>query len=294
LQSKFSIFGSVSRAPDGDLYFFGTRAAIGSPGESNWCEATQGIRANELVWAFSYDGGDTWTEPTLIPPPVPGAAEAPGPMTVTHNGAMHACFAPYNTFDPTVVVPRNQVVLVTSLDAGKSWRSTSMLRFNDDLSTGAEAWVVELSDWRLLGTCWNLNQRDGSDFPNAYALSSDGGFTWSPTRSTGIHGQSTALTPLTDGSALFVYCKRRTGRVGVYLAHVRPTEDDFGILSNEIVWEIPQQPTTAAHGEWTDFTFGEPSATVLGDDSVLVFFWCLDQGVGSIQFVRLSSLTLGF
>jgi hypothetical protein len=286
LQSQFSIFGSISRSLDGTLYYFGTRAAIGTPGESNWCEATQGIRANELVWARSNDGGRSWTEPAQIPSPVPGAAEAPGPMWITREGTWHVCFAPYNTFDPTVVVPRNQVVLVSSSDQGKSWRSTAMLRFSDELSTGAEAWVVELSDGRLLGTCWNLNQRDGSDFPNAYAISSDGGLTWSPTRSTGIRGQSTALTPLADGTALFLYCQRRHGRSGIGLARVRPTEDDFGILSNDLVWEVPQQLTTTAHGEWTKFTFGEPSATLLDDGRVLVFFWSLSGGVGSIQFVR--------
>jgi hypothetical protein len=289
LRKRYSLFGSISRSQDGVMYFFGTRARIDSPGESNWCRATQGIKANELIWAHSSDDGRTWSQPTLIASPIPGAAEAAGAMCIAQNGTWHVCYAPYNTFDPAVAVPRNQIVLLSSPDQGSSWQYTPMLRFSDELHTGAEAWVVELADRRLLGTCWNLNQRDGSDLPNAYSVSHDGGRSWSPTKSTGVMGQSTSLTPLPDGTALFLYNQRRTGRIGVWLAHVRPTDEDFGILSNEVVWEAPVPPVTAAHGEWTQYTFGEPSATLLDDGSILIFFWCLIEGIGSIQFVRVSS-----
>jgi hypothetical protein len=52
-----------------------------------------------------------------------------------------------------------------------SWmRHSAMLRFNDPNSSGAEAWVVELSDGRLLGTCWHVSHH-GGEFPNAFAIS---------------------------------------------------------------------------------------------------------------------------
>jgi hypothetical protein len=289
LVARYSIFGSISSGSDGKLYFFGTRTRIDSPGEPNWCDATHGLKTNELIWARSMDEGHTWSEPAVIPSPLVCAAEAPGPMLIMRDGTWHACFAPYNTFDPMLVVQRDQIVLVSSSDEGRTWSSTSMHRFAENSSTGAEAWVVELSNRRLLGTSWNINQRDGGDFPNAYAISDDGGHTWSPTWSTGIFGQSTALSPLGDGSALFMYCRRREDPVGVGLAHVRPTDESFGILSNEIVWVAPQRPKTGNHAEWTQFTFGEPSATILEDSSVLVFFWCLADGAGSIRFVRTKS-----
>jgi hypothetical protein len=219
--------------------------------------------------------------------PTPGAAEAPGAMCVARDGTWHVCYAPYNTFDPAVVVPRNQVVLLSSPDQGHTWRHTAMLRFQDELATAAEAWVVELADGRLLGKCWNLNMRDGSDFPNAYALSNDGGQTWSPTQSTGILGQSTALTPLPDGSVLFIYNQRRHGKIGVWLARVRPTERDFGVLSNDIVWEAPPQSASAGHADWVQFAFGEPSATLLSDGTILVAFWCTENDIGGIRNVKL-------
>jgi hypothetical protein len=290
LTERYSIFGSVSRAPDGDLFYFGTQYPIDTPGEPNWSDATQGLKANELFWSRSRDGGRTWAEPTIIPMPIPGAAEAPGALTILRSGRMICCYAPYNTFDPDLVVDRSQIVALRSDDGGQTWRHNSMIRFASEYSTGAEAWVIELADGRLLGTTWHLNQHDKSDHPNAYAISLDGGDTWSPTRSTGIMGQSTALAALPDGRALFIYNQRRHGEPGVWLAVVNPTEHDFGIESNEIVWRAEtrtQRGSSGDHTAWTDFSFGEPSVTLLPDGTLLVVLWCIQPAGQGIRYVRL-------
>lgn len=286
LTASQSIFGSISRAPSGELLFYGTRTPIGRSGESSWCETTQGLKQNELIWARS-DDGSTWTEPRSIPMPFPGSAEAPGALCATRGGAWHVCYSPYNTFDSGVKPERNQVVLMTSRDRGHTWRHTAMLKWDDPLATAAEAWVVELADGRLLGTCWNLNQRDGSDFPNAYALSEDDGASWSPTRSTGILGQSTALCPLPDGRALFIYNQRKHGEPGVWLAAVRPTARDFGVEWNRILWRAPRpEPDRTGHADWTGFGFGEPSVILLPDGGFLAMFWCLGAAGRGIRYVK--------
>jgi hypothetical protein len=288
LAASHSVFGAVSRAPSGELLFFGARTPIDRPGEPNWCDATQGLKQNALFWARSDDSGVTWTEPQPVPMPFPGAAESACPVCAARDGAWHACYSPYNTFDPAVKPDRNQVVLLTSFDQGNSWRHTAMLRWADPLSTAAEAWVVELADGRLLGTCWNLNQRDGTDFPNAYAVSANGGVSWSPTRSTGILGQSTALCPLPDGRALFVYNQRQHGEPGVWLAAVRPDADGFGIQWNQPLWRAPQPaPDAQGHSEWTSFAFGEPAATVLPGGDILAVWWCLGADGRGIRYARL-------
>lgn len=87
LASRYSLAVSVSRAPSGDLFLYGIRTPIDTPGEVFWSEATQGLKQNDLVWARSTDGGITWSEPTGIPMPLPGSAEAPGPLCVTRSGA---------------------------------------------------------------------------------------------------------------------------------------------------------------------------------------------------------------
>jgi len=293
LFGRYSIFGSVSHGRDGRLLFFGSRTVIDEPGELFWSDATQGLKPNELIWSSSRDDGRTWEPFRVITQPIPGSAEAPGPLCETGTGRLVCCYAPYRTFDPSVRVDTNQVIALSSGDQGASWQPARMLGFESPTANGAEAWIVELSDGRLLGTGWHI--QPGTDQPNAFALSADGGRTWGPTRSTGILGQSTALVPWHDGQALFVYNQRRSGEIGVWLARVRPTETGFGIESNERVWAAPrpaQDPEKTTHDSWTNFAFGEPAAVPLPDGSVLVVLWTAPEaGGGEIIAVKLAGVS---
>ncbi len=289
LQDRWSFFVSISRDAAGRLFLFGSRTAIDRPSEPFWSDATQGLKPNELIWSRS-DDARTWSEPAVIPMPVPGAAEAPGALCVTRGGRWLAPYSPYPTFDPKLRVERHQVIAVRSDDEGRTWQHAAMMRFADVHSGAAEAWLVELSDGRLLGTCWHLHHGAGGDHPNAFALSHDGGATWQPSRSTGILGQSTALAALPDGKALFIYNQRRHGEVGVWLALVQPTETDFGILANEIIWRAEtrtQRGSSGEHAQWEDFSFGEPAITPLPDGAFLVTLWCMQPSGRGVRFVRL-------
>jgi BNR repeat protein len=290
LGEKFSLFGSVSASPAGDLFFYGTRTPIDQPGESFWSDASKGLKPNELFWAKSTDGGKIWSDPAIIPMPIPGAAEAPGALCLTRTGRWLACYAPYNTFDPHLAVQTDQIVVLYSDDQGKNWGHSSMLRFPEPNSGGAEAWVIELNDGRLLGTCWHVDHTDRQEYPNPYALSLDRGETWRPHRSTGVMGQSTALAAMPDGRALMVYNQRKHGERGVWLAVVRPTESDSGIEANEIVWRaetVVQRGSSAGHSSWQDFSFGEPSVTVLRDGTLLVTLWCVQPSARGVRYVHL-------
>lgn len=289
LRSRWSLFVSISRDPySGVLFLYGTQTVIDVPGESNWNSTTQGLKANHLIWSSSADDGRTWTEPGVIPMPIAGAAEAPGPLCVTRTGLWIACYSPYNTFDPVVKVDRSQVVAMFSDDRGQSWRHVSMLRFERPDIGAAEAWVIELADGRLLGTCWRI-PNDGSECTNAYALSHDGGNTWTPTTSTETMGQSTALAPLSDGRALFLYNQRKHGEPGVKMAVVRPTDAFFGIEHDAHIWQAETRTQSASSGslsEWSDFSFGEPSIAALSDDTWLAVLWCIQPSGSGIRYVK--------
>ena len=255
LASRRSLFGSISSSPSGDLFLYGISIPIDNPGESFWSESTQGLKQNSLFWARSTDEGRTWTDPTSFAPPYPGSAEAPGPICVTRDGTWMACYAPYNTFDPDLKVDRSCVVALRSEDRGANWTAQPMMRFADAHSGGAESWIVELTDGRLLGACWNASLNGGGDLPNPYVLSSDGGRSWMPVRSTGILGQSVSLMPLPDGRAAMAYNQRKHGEPGVWVAVAKPTPDAFGLESNEILWRAAtktQKGSSGGHDEWRD------------------------------------------
>ena len=165
-----------------------------------------------------------------------------------------------------------------------------MLRLEGADPGGAEAWVIELAHGRLLGTCWHVDHQGVHEYPTAYALSLDQGTTWQPTRSTGILGQTTALTALPDGRALFIYNQRKHGDPGVWLAVVSPTDSDFGIEANEIIWRAETTTQSGSSGElaqWEDVSFGEPSVTLLPDGTLLVMLWCVQPSGRGIRYVKL-------
>jgi dihydrodipicolinate synthase/N-acetylneuraminate lyase len=290
LRSKYSITVSISRSTSGEFFLFGTRTPIDFPGESFWSQETLGMKQNELIWARSVDEGRNWSMPRPFAMPQEGSAEAPAPMCVTRTGRWLAPFSPSPTFDPNLVVNRSHVVVVMSDDCGGSWQHRSMLRFEQENPAAGEAWVIELADGRLLAACWQIRLGEGEDYPNPYALSEDGGDTWGPTCYSPILGQSTALEPLPDGRALLVYNQRVHDSPGVYLAVVDPTNESIGVQWNKPIWyaDTPtQQDTSGRHEQWTDFAFGEPSITLLPDDTLLATFWCNQPSGNGIRYVRL-------
>ena len=288
LADDWSILVTISRDIHGHLYLFGSRCSIDTPGESFWCDTTQGLKQNELVWSRSEDGGAAWSEPATIPMPVPGAAEAPSPMCVSRSGRWLACYSPYHTFDSALEVDRSQAVILFSDDRGSSWQHTAMLRYHEPDTGCAVAAVTELSEGGFLGASWHLHLADKQPYPNGFAVSDDGG-RWQTTSSTGIMGQSVGLAPLTDGRVLMSYTQRKPGPAGFGLAIARPRDGDFGLEDHEMVWHADTVAGCGSgdHSQWTDFAFGMPMLTPLDHDEVLLTFWLQHVEGRGLRYLRL-------
>jgi hypothetical protein len=72
------------------------------------------------------------------------------------------------------------------------------------------------------------------------------------------------------------------------MALVSPTESEFGIVANQVVWSVAQPTQTRTkmgHSNWADFAFGEPSATLLPDGTILVALWCAQPDGHGIRYV---------
>jgi hypothetical protein len=290
LAGRESLFLSISRDQAGATYLFGSTTPIGDTGESFWCETTQGLKQNRLVWARGDADGREWSEPQPIDVPFAGSAEAPGPLLVTHDGRWLGPFSPYNTFDPNTVVDRQCMHAVVSENAGASWSLSTPLRFEDPDSGAAEGWIAELADGRLVAGAWHtdLSGQEVS-YPNAYAISPDSGRSWMPTYSMVTHGHTIALMPLADGRLAFPYVQRAAdAQIGLWIAVADVNPREFEIDEHQCVWAAPVQPEAAtSHDEWTASSFGEPALALLPDGAWLLVFWYADGDHSRVRWLRL-------
>ena len=87
-----------------------------------------------------------------------------------------------------------------------------------------------------------------------------------------------------------VYSRRKTTDPGLWLALLRPDKDRVHIETNQRIWRAEKPTQSGAEADfvgWQDFAFGEPSVTVLTDDSVYVAFWCIQPSGRGIRYLRL-------
>lgn len=289
-----SIFGAVSprRDAQGRLIFYGLTCHVDQQGESNWHGENHGLKQNELFFATSSDDGNKWSRPQPIAKPTPGSVEAPGPVCVMTCGRWIASYSVYNTFDRHLKTPHHQLWAVYSDDEGKSWQSSCMMSHQPQDNT-AESWVIQLSDGRLLGSCWHSRQEDGKDYPTPMVLSDDRGHSWSPPQTVGIQGQSIALAAMPDGGALMVYNQRRQQPSGVRLAMLQPDENGrINLVHDQLIWQATSAGQKNAGDQslsnWQDFAFGEPSILMLDDHHAMVVLWCAQPEFHGIIQVNLS------
>jgi hypothetical protein len=153
-----------------------------------------------------------------------------------------------------------------------------------------EVWVEELSDGRILGTAFARDMESGQDQPIQYSISSDGGETFIPNRSTGLTGQSTGVRALNDGRVVCVYNKRHD-KPGVGFVIARPDEHSFNVEFDALAWSarsgFRNEVGDPQAMYWIDYSFGEPCVEFLPDGSFYVAFWCQEKSIQGSRYVRL-------
>jgi hypothetical protein len=277
LIGKESIFGSISADVNRRLYFFGSIYKMDTPEEPFWKQETYALKSNELFWSTSQDDGNTWSAPRFIPMPVRGSSEAPCAMCITRQGKMFICYSPYNTFHDTNV-DTSKIIVMNSEDRGESWKYDILFQFEDEGCCGAEAWVTELNDGTMIGAAYQQKIDDSVDYENLLCYSTDGGISWSQTIYSGFKGESISLCPTSSNRCLLVYNQRKNGEIGVWAAEAAFTNQGVKLLSNEPIYKAETGTTVinnkAGSRDWTDFSFGEPSAMCLSDNRFLFVLWC--------------------
>lgn len=252
--------------------------------------ANMGFAPGEVLLLRSDDHGKTWSGPVRQTPPLEGPEfELCSPITVLPDGRW---VWPTSTwFDWAGNCPNGlRQIGWVSEDKGQTWSSHMDIMHEEGNRTFFwESKIVALSDGRLLANAWVYDDEAKADRPNHYALSSDGGATWTPPLSTGLQGQTMTPIALDDGRILSVY--RRTDQPGLW-ANLSHLDGDTWVNETAMpIWGQQAAGLTASTGNMANnfavLRFGAPCLVRLDDGTVYGAFWCYEDCVSVLRWFTL-------
>ena len=143
-----------------------------------------------------------------------------------------------------------------------------------------------MPDGRLVAVAWALDNDTGRALPTPYRISADG-MTFTEQRETGILGQTAKLLPLDENRLLCVY--RRVDKTGLWANLVELDGDEWNNLGEIPLWQGAATGMTGERSkseELSELKFGYPSLLRTSSSEVLVAFWCHEDTVWNIRWVR--------
>jgi hypothetical protein len=277
----------ISRVADGTLVGCGVRIYRDDPEEGFVSRETFGYAPLDLFIIRSTDGGQTWTEPRLVKPPLIGPAfEICHGIVELRDGRWLWPTSTWKGWDGLAPNGMRAVAFV-SHDRGETW--PDYIDVMDRWAQGIihfEQSLVQLRDGRLLAVTWALHEASGRSDPVASAISEDGR-TFASSRSTDVAGQTTKMACLGGGDILAI--SRRTDVPGLWAHRARIDGNRWVNLDQAPVWQgKPLDATGTTRGEdLANLKCGSPTLLRVSDDTVFAAFWCSEDGITVIRWVRL-------
>jgi len=284
--------GRLSVTTDGELIAVLVRAdRTDHPDQGLTNPDNVGFVPTDILITRSSDAGRNWSEPARVEPPLEGPSfELCSPITMLGDGRWLWPTSTWRDWEGNL--PNgNRMVAFVSDDQGDTWPD-----YMDVMSSPEgnlifwESKIVELADGRLLAVAWCYDERASSDRPNHYALSSDGGVSWTPPQSTGLLGQTMTPWVLSGDRVLTVY--RRMDEPGLWanLSHLegdRWVNDACQPLWGHQSVEGMTRTDSGTVAMFQTLRFGAPAITWHPDGAVYVAFWCYEDCVSIIRWFKL-------
>jgi hypothetical protein len=281
----------LTALPDGEVVAYLLRADRSAhPHEGLANPKTLGFVPTEFLITRSKDFGRRWSAPKAFKPPLEGPCfELCCPMTPLRDGRWLLPTSTWNDWAGRWASGKKMVAFV-SHDRGRTW--PEHLDVMVDARQRVRYWeskIVQLPDESLLAAAWAYDEVSAKDLPNQYALSGDGGKTWTSPRSTGLKGQTLTPHVLADGRVLSVYRRMDKGGLWANVSRLkggRWVNEECAPLWGANVQGLTCRSRSMAHN-FNVLRFGAPSICRLPDGTIFVAFWCYEQCVGNIRWFKL-------
>jgi hypothetical protein len=243
----------------------------------------------KLFLVESRNDGRRWSAPRVIRPPFACPAwELSHPIRELPDRSWIAPLAAWRGWNGKLPCGEQAGVMI-SADGGRTWPTWG--RSFDGRKSGIIYWeqsVVCLQDGCLLSVAWVYDPKTGRTRPSLYTLSNDGGRTFALPRPTGFLAQTCKLLHLGNNRVLATY--RRDDRPGLWANLVRIEGGRWINLCRAPLW-LGAVSGMAGKGnrseELSGLKFGYPSAACLPNGDVMLVFWCVEDCISNIRWMRL-------
>ncbi len=253
---------------------------------------TIGTVPTECLLVRSKDYGRTWSKPAAMKHSLPQTPyEICCPITPLKDGRWIVPSSTWPTWEGAC--PNGlKLIAFVSRNRGRTWpEHWDVMKDPKQEIFYWESKIVELQDGRLLAVAWAYNRATAKDLPNQYALSSDGGATWSQPMSMGLHGQTLAPFILDDGRVLCVY--RRMDQPGLWAVMSRLDGDRWVNEEHTPLWGAQAQSLTSTSTNmiknFNVLRFGAPCIAKLPDGTIFAAFWCYEDCISVIRWYKLKA-----
>lgn len=287
-QSTHSI--RTSLLSDGRMVGFGALMYRDDPEEGVLNRANLGYVPCDLIMVESRDAGRNWSSPRIVEPPFFSPAwEVCHPVREMRNGELFLPISTWHGWDGSLPCGKQSGIFI-STDRGETW--TVWGRTFDGRKNGYIHWeqgTVQLADGRILSTAWLYDPESGKNQPSAYTISADNGRTFSAPQPTGYLGQTCKLHHF--GNNLVIAAYRRSDQPGLWGNVVRIEGDRWVNLSTQPLWQGAASGMAGVGNrsdELSGLKFGFPQMAALPDGDVILVFWCQEDAITNIRWIRLA------
>jgi len=281
----WSDFSRISLLPDGSLIGMIQWHDRSRPDSGLTNPDTLGFTETEFSVIRSKDGMQ-WSAPQRVAEPLVGPSfEMCCPVRPLKDGRLVFPTSTWQGWDGYCPNGTKAVAFISD-DNGENWTYVDVMADPQNEIIYWESRILEMNDGRLLATAWVYDNAHNTDLLNHYAIGTAEGF--QPPKSTGLRGQTMEPILLSDGRILTAY--RRTDKPGLWgnLSHI---EGDEWVNDGEALLWTNQQGKLFATGEnmvenFNVLRFGAPNGMQLPDGTCLICFWCVEDTVSNIRWVR--------
>ncbi len=279
----------ASRLPDGTLVGVVGRMFRDDPDAGIVNLPGIGYAEMDLWLIRSTDRGRSWSAPEPLDPPFDGPSwELCHSIVVMRDGRWLLPLSSWMGWHGEAPNGMTAVSFVSE-DQGGSWPRALVEfdRWSDDLIHWEQS-LVQLQDDRLLAVAWRLNWKTGAVHPTPYAISADGEH-FTDLGPTGFLGQTTKMIVLPDGRVFCAY--RRQDQPGLWGTLARIDGDRWVNLATAPLWQGAESGMTGGEGTGTELValkFGYPSMTLEPNGDVLLAFWCEEECIVNIRWLRIA------